>query len=310
MNKKVYYDTSTTNKSFIEVSKYLAEDGIKNNKLMLSIYNKNLIGVDPYNPNLSDETKREIIEECTENLWYFLREVARVLPTEHDKPENSTNFKLTRTNYTRIFCYLLNKSTWSYPSYIEYTCTIPLICIHNFMFQARTFIARTEIIYKELIELLPEYIKLNRSMVFYNKDINKVPMILGTSEGFNNWENSDIVYISGIKDIRQHLFGVINEIIREPSPGRVFIFNDDFSPYPPENSDLYELLDQYKYTQWDDSIYDNLVRNNSGTEEYGHYLIDLVAHSKITGFIIPAISLKDYDKDMFRTALGFEKEKQ
>lgn len=79
---ETYKDFHTKNKTFVEMSKFLRMVGVKNNSFMLSLNNQDLIGVDPYDPNLSDEMKKTVVEECKENLWYFLREAARI-PTNY-----------------------------------------------------------------------------------------------------------------------------------------------------------------------------------------------------------------------------------
>ena len=66
-------DYSPENKLWIIEAKKLELMGVKNNKFFLSLLNPNLKGVDPYDPNLSDETKRDILAESKINYWYKLR---------------------------------------------------------------------------------------------------------------------------------------------------------------------------------------------------------------------------------------------
>lgn len=105
---KYCYDLETSNKSFLEVCNKLKSQGIKNNMFMLTIIDEDLIGVDPHKPNLSKEIKNKIIEECKNNIWYFLREVVR-LPMQGN---TSIKFKLNLANCAQIFCYNLNIPTW------------------------------------------------------------------------------------------------------------------------------------------------------------------------------------------------------
>lgn len=72
------YDTSTKNKSFLKMSKYLRERKIKNNKFMLALYDENIKGLDPYSKDLTPEQEIRIFRECSLNVWYFLREVIRI----------------------------------------------------------------------------------------------------------------------------------------------------------------------------------------------------------------------------------------
>lgn len=72
------YDVTTKNTSFLELSKYLRQHKIKNNKFMLTLYDETLQGVDPYDPSLTMDQKTRIYTEICTNIWYYIREVARV----------------------------------------------------------------------------------------------------------------------------------------------------------------------------------------------------------------------------------------
>lgn len=76
--RKRYYDYNTINKSFLSVHKLLKDLGVKNNNELLQIFNKQLIGVNPHDPNLPDNVRMMIDHECRCNLWYYLREVVKV----------------------------------------------------------------------------------------------------------------------------------------------------------------------------------------------------------------------------------------
>lgn len=39
---------------------------------------KDLIGIDPHDSNLSDEMKKKILDECRTNFWYWLEELVRL----------------------------------------------------------------------------------------------------------------------------------------------------------------------------------------------------------------------------------------
>jgi len=65
----VYYQDSTTNQSFMKMHYLLKAKGIKNNKFFLLIYDAGLMGVDPRDPNLSQQMKLRILRECITNFW-------------------------------------------------------------------------------------------------------------------------------------------------------------------------------------------------------------------------------------------------
>lgn len=107
--QKPIYDWKTKNKSFITLHKHLKALGVKNNKFFLRIYDRDLIGIDPYAPTLPLEIQLKIYMECLINPWYFLREVARM-------PEDGTSvcigggvpYKIDRTNCATWYLYLNN----------------------------------------------------------------------------------------------------------------------------------------------------------------------------------------------------------
>lgn len=77
------YDFNTKNKSFINLHEHLKEKGIENNTFFLILFDKDLVGIDPRDPELTIEYKKKILIECKNNYWYFLREVV-LLPAIGD----------------------------------------------------------------------------------------------------------------------------------------------------------------------------------------------------------------------------------
>ena len=86
---------------------YLKEKGISNNNFMLMIFDKGLIGVDPFDPNLSPEYKARILREIQRNFWYFIREVVRV-PDQGGAVGGGARYKLHRGNLAMNFGFMLN----------------------------------------------------------------------------------------------------------------------------------------------------------------------------------------------------------
>ena len=70
-------DTETTNKTFLDLALKYKKMGIENHAFILALHNPELQGVDPHDPNLTNEQVGMIIAECKVNFWYFIREVAR-----------------------------------------------------------------------------------------------------------------------------------------------------------------------------------------------------------------------------------------
>ena len=71
-------DSQTTNKHFLRTSALFKAMGVKNYYFMLALLQPELVGVDPYSPDLTYEQKTAIALECEYNPWYFFREVIRI----------------------------------------------------------------------------------------------------------------------------------------------------------------------------------------------------------------------------------------
>lgn len=105
-----YVHKETSNQSFLDMHYYLKMKGIKNNAFFLALYDTDLIGVDPRDPNLTGVMKAKILRECIHNYWYFLREVVR-LPQEGG---NSAPYRLDRGSLAMNFLFIMN-----YNQYVE-----------------------------------------------------------------------------------------------------------------------------------------------------------------------------------------------
>lgn len=103
---KYYIDTTTNNISFLQTASDLHNLGIKNNMFFLRIYDRDLVGVNPYDPGLSKSQIEAILGECFINPYYYLREIARI-------PEQGGSvgigagspFILHRGNLAAAFCF-------------------------------------------------------------------------------------------------------------------------------------------------------------------------------------------------------------
>lgn len=133
MNNNIlyHYDLETSNKSFLDMNNYLLQESIKNNNFMLAIMDKDLIGVDPYDNNLSKETIDKIRTECKNNIWYFLREIIRIKLYD----DKYCNFTLTKANCAQIYCASRRTSSWvSAPRQFYKTVSSNCICLWELLF--------------------------------------------------------------------------------------------------------------------------------------------------------------------------------
>lgn len=170
-----YYDTDTKNLSFIQTAMDLKNLGIKNNIFFLALYDRELVGVDPYSSLLSANMKVRIVTECIVNPWYYLREVARI----PDQGGTGIPFQLNRGNLASAWCFIHSIDHYlCIPRQIGKTqSTIALI---NWAFHFGTtraqmmFLNKTETDsinnlnrLKEQRDLLPEYMQMKFT---YNED--------------------------------------------------------------------------------------------------------------------------------------------
>lgn len=101
-SKKVYYDYGTRNMGF--------KDYVLRNKsyiglsfpieVCLTLRNPNIADLDPYSEELTDKEKRDILNECMVNPWYYLREVAR--------DSDGNYFTMDHGKFAATFCALHN----------------------------------------------------------------------------------------------------------------------------------------------------------------------------------------------------------
>ena len=107
---KVYYQMTTTNKSFLNMHYFLKSIGIKNNKFMLVLYDKDLAGIDPFDRRLNSYMKQKVLRECMVNYWYFIRECVRI--PDSGSTGGGVKYELHRGNMAYNFCSLLNLNTF------------------------------------------------------------------------------------------------------------------------------------------------------------------------------------------------------
>lgn len=104
--KRVYYQMTTTNQSFLDVHYFLKETGIKNNKFMMVLLDPDLAGIDPHDKRLNPIMQQKVLRECLNNYWYFLREVVRI--PDAGGTGGGAKYKLSRGNLALNFCMSLN----------------------------------------------------------------------------------------------------------------------------------------------------------------------------------------------------------
>ena len=71
-------DDSTKNLSWLRYASLLNKMGITNCYFPLALIDPGLKGIDPFAPDITEDLARRVITECSDNVWYFLREIVRV----------------------------------------------------------------------------------------------------------------------------------------------------------------------------------------------------------------------------------------
>ena len=163
-----YIDTEYNNMSFYTMYETLKNEGIKNNKFFLALYNRDLLEIDPYDKNLTKEEKAMILYEVKNNFWYFIRRVVLIQSTGSLVPFKlhlgnlalfwsllnniNTSLMLPRQNYKSFsactfYCWLYNFGTM----YSE-TCFIGLDYDSTMMNLERL---------KGIKKALPQYLQIN-----------------------------------------------------------------------------------------------------------------------------------------------------
>jgi hypothetical protein len=167
-------DMGTKNVSFLQTHQELKFLGIKNNTFMLELKDLSLADVDPYDPYLDDFTKERILLECTNNFWYFVREVARV-PIANAKP---VPIYLHRGTCAQYYLFLKHiDSTLNVPRRCYKTSNTlagPYSWAYNFAVENGNFVMfnydnsqvwKNLEMFKGMLESLPSYMRFSQSVV-------------------------------------------------------------------------------------------------------------------------------------------------
>ena len=106
----MYYSTKTTNKSFIDMWRFLQRNEIDNNLFMLQTHHKELVdfSIEKFmSMNRDDPSftkyKSMIIDEARNNIWFYFRELVVVPDTEN--PLGFSHFELTPKTMMMIYLY-------------------------------------------------------------------------------------------------------------------------------------------------------------------------------------------------------------
>ena len=191
-----YYHLSTSNQSFLNMHYFLKQKGIQNNKFFLVIYDRDLIGVNPRDPNLNVVMKKKVLRECLHNFWYFIREVVRI-PDQGGEVGGGKRYELHRGNLALNFGFLLNWNIFlELPR--QHGKTISSICWYLWVFNFGT--TNSEIMFmnkkhedskmnlrrlKDIRDVLPDYLQEKEKILPDGKVIKASNNVESTSNPYN-----------------------------------------------------------------------------------------------------------------------------
>lgn len=193
--KTVYYQMSTTNKSFLNVHYILKEMGIENNKFMMSLLDPDLAGIDPFDPRLNKLYRQKIVRECLHNYWYFIREVVRV--PSAGGVGNGTRYELTRGNLALNYCMAINLNIF-FELPRQQGKTMSALCRYLYLFNFGT--TNSEIAFlnkrledsklnlarlKELRAALPSYLQMSEVITDDNKRVKATNTVMALQHPIN-----------------------------------------------------------------------------------------------------------------------------
>lgn len=101
--------TDTNNSSWLELAKFYNYIGIKNHMFLLSLIDKSLANIDPFDPNISEENQLRVALECKLNPWYYFREIAKV---PAGSGEDAVRLRANRGNVALYWCFLNHVMTF------------------------------------------------------------------------------------------------------------------------------------------------------------------------------------------------------
>lgn len=100
---------NTTNTSFIEYANILRDAGVRNYKWCLQLHNPMLRDIDPFDPDLTDDIRLAIRQECASNPFYYFREIAKA---PGHTPENPKPILANRGNMSVYWLFFNSITTY------------------------------------------------------------------------------------------------------------------------------------------------------------------------------------------------------
>ena len=97
-----HIDTETKNTSFIKLASLYKKMGISNWAFPLVLYQPELVGINPHNPDIDYETAAKVAVEAKYNPWYAFREVIKIPVQGTVEP---VSYTANRANVSMLWCF-------------------------------------------------------------------------------------------------------------------------------------------------------------------------------------------------------------
>lgn len=221
-----FYDFNPTNRSFLQTAFELKQLGIKNYYFPLLVHNPRVVGIDPFNPNITRQEVEVLFHELKSNIWFYTRTVVRMRTDFGIVP-----FGLHRGLAASIWCFENNydcclcepRQTWKTTGIISSIMSWSFQLSQNLnmhFFGKETDNTKRNLRHlKDSIELLPEWLQFKRyhdtegkirktrqsaeileNKLLHNKlEIHPKPTSLSHAQGMARGASAAILYFDEIE---------------------------------------------------------------------------------------------------------------
>lgn len=193
LHPEAIVDYETSNTKFVRQAALYREMGIKNHNFVLALHNKTLQGVNPRDPNLTEGQKLAILQECRENFWYVLREIA-IDPKGSD--DNPIRFEPNRGviaaswlffNHITFFLIMIRQTGKSFWMYWLYTALLNWMCTKtelSHLTRNDQLRMRDNESLKSLEASLPEYLRMRAKTDPASTEVFRISSMGNTFKGY------------------------------------------------------------------------------------------------------------------------------
>lgn len=200
-------DEECQNKSFIRLATLYKHMGVDNNAFILQLHNPDLIGVDPFDKNLSMDTKLAIALECKINFWYYLRSCVRMvestpaLPIPFDANRGIVSLYWLFFNHMTTILIMIRQTGKSTASDVLMRYLLNIRCTNtlmNLLTKDDKLRSANLIRVKNLEEELPDYLKQKTKKDIANNEEITIKLLINRYLGHLPSSSPKLAYKVGV----------------------------------------------------------------------------------------------------------------